>query len=157
MKVSINYLENQNNEFEMKLNENLKGNTNFSIEKITNVNNNKKGDIGFAMLRFSNWAYYIKKLFCIIGYKPIKHDNINLKSNTLWEVDVDLGHASNISKQHALIAYNFELESFEIKNISQKFSLTVNGVKMNPNEEMILSNKSIIIIGNQEFYFFLPD
>ena len=76
----------------------------------------KKGDEGFAMLRCANWGYYIKKLYCIIGYKPVKHDNISNKCHTTWEVDVDLGHIKNVSKQHALIVYNFELKSFEIKN-----------------------------------------
>ena len=70
----------------------------------------KKGDEGFAMLRCANWGYYIKKLYCIIGYKPIKHDNISNKCYTTWEVDVDLGHIKNISKQHALIVYNFQIK-----------------------------------------------
>ena len=69
----------------------------FSIEDI------KKRDEGFAMLRCANWGYYIKKLYCIIGYKPIKHDNVSNKCHTTWEVDVDLGHIKNVSKQHALI------------------------------------------------------
>ena len=117
----------------------------------------KKGDEGFAMLRCANWGYYIKKLYCIIGYKPIKHDNISNKCYTTWEVDVDLGHIKNVSKQHALIVYNFQIKSFEIKNLSKKFSIRVNGVQMNYNEEMPLSHKSVINIGNQEFFFLLPD
>ena len=99
----------------------------------------------------------IKKLYCIIGYKPIKHDNVSNKCNTTWEVDVDLGHIKNVSKQHALIVYNFQIKSFEIKNLSKKFSIRVNGVQMNYNEEMPLSHKSIINIGNQEIFFLLPD
>ena len=117
----------------------------------------KKGDEGFAMLRCANWGYYIKKLYCIIGYKPIKHDNISNKCYTTWEVDVDLGHIKNVSKQHALIVYNFHNKSFEIKNLSKKFPIRVNGVQMNYNEEMPLSHKSTINIGNQEFFFLLPD
>ena len=123
----------------------------FSIEDI------KKRDEGFAMLRCANWGYYIKKLYCIIGYKPVKHDNVSNKCNTTWEVDVDLGHIKNVSKQHALIVYNFQIKSFEIKNLSKKFSIRVNGVQMNYNEEMPLSHKSIINIGNQEIFFLLPD
>jgi hypothetical protein len=117
----------------------------------------KKVDEGFAMLRCANWGYYIKKLYCIIGYKPIKHDNVSNKCNTTWEVDVDLGHIKNVSKQHALIVYNFQIKSFEIKNLSKKFPIRVNGVQMNYNEEMPLSHKSIINIGNQEIFFLLPD
>ena len=117
----------------------------------------KKGDEGFAMLRCANWGYYIKKLYCIIGYKPVKHDNISNKCHTTWEVDVDLGHIKNVSKQHALIVYNFELKSFEIKNLSKKFPIRVNRIQMNYNEEMPLHHKSLINIGNQEFFFLLPD
>ena len=117
----------------------------------------KKGDEGFAMLRCANWGYYIKKLYCIIGYKPVKHDNISNKCHTTWEVDVDLGHIKNVSKQHALIVYNFELKTFEIKNLSKKFPIRVNGIQMNYNEEMELQHKSLINIGNQEFFFLLPD
>ena len=117
----------------------------------------KKGDEGFAMLRCANWGYYIKKLYCIIGYKPVKHDNISNKSFTTWEVDVDLGHIKNVSKQHALIAYNFQLKTFEIQNLSKKFPIRVNEFQMNYNEEMLLSHRSVINIGNQEFYFLLPD
>ena len=117
----------------------------------------KKGDEGFAMLRCANWGYYIKKLYCIIGYKPVKHDNISNKCHTTWEVDVDLGHIKNVSKQHALIVYNFELKTFEIKNLSKKFPIRVNGIQMNYNEEMELQHKSLINIGNQEFFFLIPD
>ena len=131
-------------------NKQLKNNF-FSFEDI------KKRDEGFAMLRCANWGYYIKKLYCIIGYKPIKHDNVSNKCHTTWELDVDLGHIKNVSKQHALIAYNFQIKSFEIKNLSKKFSIRVNGVQMNYNEEMPLSHKSIITIGNQEIFFLLPD
>ena len=123
----------------------------FSIEDI------KKRDEGFAMLRCANWGYYIKKLYCIIGYKPIKHDNVSNKCHTTWEVYVDLGHIKNVSKQHALIVYNFQIKSFEIKNLSKKFFIRVNGVQINYNEEMPLSHKSIINIGNQEIFFLLPD
>ena len=76
---------------------------------------------------------------------------------TTWDIDVDLGPVKKVSKQHALILYNFQIGSFEIKNISKKFTIKVNGELMNYNEEMPLLNKSVIVIGNQEFYFLLPD
>ena len=114
----------------------------------------KKGAEGFAMLRCANWGYCIKKLYCLIGYRPVKHDNNANKNYTTWEVDVDLGHIKNVSKQHALIVYNFQIKSFEIKNLSKKFPIRVNGLQMNYNEEIPLSHKSVINIGNQEFFFY---
>ena len=119
-------------------------------------------EVGFALLRGNNWLYYMKKLNCIIGRAPIKHgvlmNNYNKVkiNNTTWLVDIDLGQQRKISKQHALIAYNFELNTFEIKNLSKKFPIKVNGEVLKFNDEAILSSKSLIQISNQEFYFLLP-
>jgi hypothetical protein len=125
-----------------------------SLEKFNNDNN----DVGFALLKGNNWVYYIKKLHCIIGRSPMKFKRASNPIHTKWAVDLDLGpKAKKVSKQHALIAYNFLINSFEIKNISKKFNIKVNGEIMNYNEEMILTNKSVIYIGNEDFYFLLPN
>jgi hypothetical protein len=129
-------------------------------------------DVGFAVLRGTNWCYYMKKLFCIIGRAPVKYgvafcdkdapstiNQIQLNKNlgsTSWHVDVDLGQQKKVSKQHALIAYNFQTCSFEIKNLSKKFPVKLNSEVLKYNEEMPLTSKSSISIGNQEFYFLLP-
>jgi hypothetical protein len=130
----------------------------------SNYFTNDNEDVGFAFLRGNNWCYYIKKLYCIIGRAPIKYGVALNKDNhlttnygdTTWQVDVDLGQQRKISKQHALIAYNFQTCSFEIKNLSKKYPIKVNGELIKYNEEMLLSSKSSIVIGNQEFYFLLP-
>ena len=119
--------------------------------------NSENSDVGFALLRGANWVYCIKKLHCIIGRRPMKYNRQSNPVHTNWEIDVDLGPVKKVSKQHALILYNFQIGSFEIKNISKKFTIKVNGELMNYNEEMPLLNKSVIVIGNQEFYFLLPD
>jgi hypothetical protein len=126
-----------------------------------NTFNADNEEMGFALLRGNNWLYYMKKLYCIIGRSPIKHgvslgNTNNTLGNTTWLVDVDLGQSRKISKQHALIAYNFNSCSFEIKNLSKKISIKVNGEFLSYNEEMLLSSKTSIVIGNQEFYFLLP-
>ena len=118
---------------------------------------NEYSDFGFALLRGTNWVYYIKKLHCIIGRIPMKHNKSSNYCNTTWDVDVDLGSGKKISKQHALIVYNFTVKKFEIKNLSKKFPIKVNGALMNYNEEVFLNNKSSIHIGNEEFYFLLPN
>ena len=136
-------------------------------------------EVGFALLRGSNWCYYIKKLFCIIGRAPIKYGvalnstasgitNVNTSNtitssyltnnlgNTTWHVDVDLGQTRKVSKQHALIAYNFNISSFEITNLSKKYPIKVNGELINYGEDMPLTSKTLISVANQEFYFLLP-
>jgi hypothetical protein len=119
-------------------------------------------EVGFALLRGNNWLYYMKKLNCVIGRAPVKNgiliNNFNKSNsnNTTWLLDIDLGQQRKISKQHALIAYNFELNTFEIKNISKKFPIKVNGELLKFNDEAILTSKSLIQISNQEFYFLLP-
>ena len=138
-------------EKKISLEENL---SKISLEKFNNDNN----DVGFALLKGNNWVYYIKKLHCIIGRSPMKFKRASNPIHTKWAVDLDLGpKAKKVSKQHALIAYNFLINSFEIKNISKKFNIKVNGEIMNYNEEMILTNKSVIYIGNEDFYFLLPN
>jgi hypothetical protein len=142
--------------------------------KVSNFNSENE-EVGFALLRGTNWCYYIKKLYCIIGRAPIKYgpainnlkldknnsiENINIPTynygDTTWQVDVDLGQNRKISKQHALIAYNFQTCSFEIQNLSKKHPIKVNGEAIKYGEEMPISSKSLISIGNQEFYFLLP-
>jgi predicted component of type VI protein secretion system len=103
----------------------------------------------------------MKKLYCILGRAPMKNGvmlgNTNSTlGNKTWHIDVDLGQKRKISKQHALIVYNFQTCCFEIKNLSKNIPIKVNGEYLIYNEEMPLSSKSSIIIGNQEFYFLLP-
>lgn len=168
---------NFNSEINANLNYSLnslaKGEINELDQYKVNINNfnTENEEAGFALLRGNNWCYYIKKLYCIIGRAPIKYGvafhtegNTNLNSlqptsnygNTTWHVDVDLGQNRKISKQHALIAYNFQTCTFEIQNLSKKHNIKVNGEPLKYNEEMPLSSKSLIGIGNQEFYFLLP-
>lgn len=115
---------------------------------------------GFALIKGKDWIYYLKDLMCIVGRSSEKHACrgfiSNKSENTLWEVDVNLGQHKKISRQHALIAYNFNEGNFEIKNISKRFSIKVNGMTLKPNEDITLTSKSTISIGNQEFFFFLP-
>lgn len=78
------------------------------------------------------------------------------EGKSFWQVDLDLGQSRKISKQHALVIFNFQTCSFEIKNLSKKLPIKVNGEVLKYNEEIPLSSKSVIVIGNHEFYFMLP-
>lgn len=124
-----------------------------TVDKVTD----KFKESGYAMLKGSNWTYYMKDLCCIIGRAPeISELKLENTPELTWEVDISLGKHKHVSKQHALIAYNFDDSCFEVKNLSKKYKLQLNGEEIKPGEEMPLSSKSIITIGNQEFTFFLP-
>jgi hypothetical protein len=122
-------------------------------EILTNIK-----ESGFALLKSNDWTYYMNELSCIIGRcanDKIPKGRVFLK-NIPWEIDVNLGEYKKISKQHALIIYNFEESGFEIKNISKKQIIKVNDNHIEPQESILLNNKSIISIGHQEFTFYLP-
>jgi len=96
--------------------------------------------------------------FSVVGpsNNSLNELNGNKTGHSYWHVDIDLGQNKKISKQHALIVYNFQTCSFEIKNLSKKSLIKVNGECLKYNEEILLSSKSVIVIANQEFYFMLP-
>lgn len=107
----------------------------------------------FAIIKSINFKYYLKKLNVIIGRKNHKED----LSNYQWKVDIDLGNKKKISKQHALIIYNFKNRYFEIYCLSEKFPIKVDdkvlSYKANPIQ---LYNKSKIKIGGEKILFLLP-
>lgn len=58
------------------------------------------------MLRGKNWTYMVQKLVTIIGRSnPLAYGK---KRRYKWEVDVEIDSSNRISKQHALIIFNFE-------------------------------------------------
>lgn len=62
------------------------------------------------MFKGKNWRYFMQKLYCIIGRSPINYKKKNIDLKVVWHVDVDLGHLRKVSRQHALIVFNFEKE-----------------------------------------------
>lgn len=139
-----------------------KDDSNNIIPLITSLDsvNEKLKDAGYALLKGSDWSYYMKDLSIIIGRKPEKHGVRGIKNcedeNVTWEVDLDLGSHKRVSKQHAFLAFNFLDNCFEIKNISTKHSIFVNDEEIKPWQIISLSSRSIIKIGSIEFYFLLP-
>ena len=56
----------------------------------------------FALLKGKDWEYGVSQFCTIIGKLSERPDQF------YWQVDLDLGHASHISRQHAAIIYNFK-------------------------------------------------
>ena len=76
----------------------------------------------------------MQKLYCIIGRSPINYKKKNVEVKVVWHVDVDLGHLKKVSRQHALIVFNFDKECFEIKCLSKKYPVTVDKTQLSFND-----------------------
>ena len=72
-------------------------------------------------------------------------------------MDVDLGHLRKVSRQHALIIYNFERETFEVKCLSRKYPVYLNRVALTfADEAKPLTSGDIVAISSESFFFMLP-
>jgi len=99
----------------------------------------------------------MQQFYCIIGRSPINYKKKSLDVKVVWHCDIDLGHYKKVSRQHALIIYNFEREHFEIKCLSKKHPIYVNGEAFYFKDDSVaLSSKDIISISSESFYFLLP-
>lgn len=99
------------------------------------------------------------KLYCIIGRSPVnyKKKGKQLGIKVIWHVDVDLGHLRKVSRQHALIIFNFEAECFEIKCLSRKYPVYVNREALAFGDlPKPLSSGAIIAISSESFFFMMP-
>lgn len=153
--VNNNNINENNDDISEKIAENLVS----TVDKVKE----KLQESGFALLKGKDFSYYMKELSCIIGRSPYNSNNKASErknyenENITWDVDLNLGNHKKISKQHALIAFNFEDSCFEIKNLSKKYKLLVNEEEVYPGEELPLSSKSVITIGNKDIIFLLPN
>jgi len=75
-----------------------------------------------------------------------------------WEVDVDLSNSPSISRQHAVILYNYEDECFEIKCLSKKNPVKVGEYSYDFKDKACpLESKTLITLGGECFFFYLPN
>lgn len=95
---------------------------------------------------------FLKKTYAIIGRKS---ENPNLGYE--WDVDLNLRGNEKVSKQHALIAFNFKKGIFEISCLSKKNGVFVNRKNLKIDDEPCpLYDESMIKIGGEVFHFLLP-
>lgn len=111
-----------------------------------------KVNYGFALLKGKSKTYCIKKLNSVIG----RRNHIS-GSNVKWQVDINLKKNFKVSKQHAVIMFNFESGLFEIKCLSEKYPIKVNNLSYTDIDAPVsLDNNTLICIGGESFYFLLP-
>jgi len=114
---------------------------------------------GFAMFKGRSWRFFMQKLYCVIGRAPVNYKKRNQKlgMKVVWHVDVDLGHLRKVSRQHALVIYNFDSQSFELKTLSRKYPVYVNRRPVSFGDAPVkLSSGSFISISSESFFFMLP-
>ena len=100
---------------------------------------------GFVKLQGEDLEVYCKKYEIIIGRRS--------KSTAL---DVVLGDNMNISRQHAIIRYNFDTKAWELI-VQGKNGVTVNGNLFTPQSQpATLHSQDLMEIGDRSFYFLLP-
>ena len=105
---------------------------------------------GFAVLRGSTWSYLLKNIHVIIGRKPTSE-------SSKWLVDIDLGDSRHVARQHALLVYNFRSQCFEIRCLTKKGRIKVNGRSYRFQDGAVpLSHRSVVTIHNCSFVFLLP-
>lgn len=108
----------------------------------------------------------MKSLSIILGRAPQSPDEqikskeayLKKKANKVvtWYVDVEI-NSPKVSRQHAMIAYNFENRSFQLINLSHKHKIKLNGDKLSPGSAPVnIESRDIITIGEESFAFLLP-
>ena len=106
---------------------------------------------GFAVLDSRTERFYITKACSVIGREPPAG-----LTGVTWLVDIPVKNTKKCSKQQALVLYNFETNKFEIKCISARISMEVDGRSLTADDApRPLENGSVFDISGESFYFYL--
>ncbi|KAI9027293.1 fork head domain-containing protein [Phycomyces nitens] len=100
----------------------------------------------YAKLEGDDLCHYIRTLKVTLGRKASQPD----------KVDISLGNTKSVSRQHALINYNFETKMFEM-TVLGKNGAFVNDQFIEKNSTISLENRAKIQIGEVCFLFVLPN
>ena len=99
----------------------------------------------------------MQKLYCVIGRSPVNYKKKQSGVKVVWHVDVDLGHLKKVSRQHALIIFNFDKQAFEIKCLSRKYPISINRLPLTfADEPIAIYSGTLIAISSESFFFMLP-
>lgn len=106
--------------------------------------------VGYAVLRGQSWTYLLKNCNLIIGRKPPE-------GSSQWLVDLDLGDSRYIARQHALLVYNFKSQGFELRCLSKKARVKIDGKPYKYQDGAVpLKHRSVVTIYKTSFIFILP-
>lgn len=106
----------------------------------------------YAKIAGQDWTYYVKSLKIPIG----RNTDNGLGPQSL--VDIDLGPAKVVSRQHAIITYNLDLRYWELKVLGRN-GAKVDGQKVpfGSDHSTPLHSGAILDIGGTQMMFILPD
>ncbi|CAH2352746.1 fork head protein homolog 2 [[Candida] railenensis] len=125
-------------------------------------NNNVPTEVqAYAKIAGPDWTFYVKSLAVSIGRnteQPPPAPNTNNTSNTNNNVliDIDLGPAKVVSRQHANIIYNLDLRCWELKVLGRN-GARIDGQKVAVTTSNPLHSGAILDIGGTQMMFILPD
>lgn len=110
----------------------------------------------YAKIAGCNWTFYVKLLAILIGRNTETGPNVPPQPSP--QVDIDLGPAKVVSRQHALITYNIDLRCWEFKVLGRN-GARVDGAKIAVGAEHAtpLHSGAILDIGGTQMMFILPD
>ncbi|ODV66975.1 hypothetical protein HYPBUDRAFT_161864 [Hyphopichia burtonii NRRL Y-1933] len=132
-------------------------------EDRTNVANNYANDKNhateiqaYAKIAGQDWTFYVKSLAVSIGRNTDNPGAANNSNTPL--IDIDLGPAKVVSRQHATITYNIDLSCWELKVLGRN-GAKIDGQKMPVGIQHAtpLHLGAILDIGGTQMIFILPD
>lgn len=121
----------------------------------------------YAKIAGRSWTYYVKSLGISFGRNteaplptPVPSAPTGLASHPQpsQTVDIDLGPAKVVSRQHASIVYNLDRRCWELL-VSGRNGARVDGqkVQVGPGHSTVLHSGAILDIGGTQMMFILPD
>lgn len=110
----------------------------------------------YAKIAGCNWTFYVKLLAILIGRNTETGPHIQAPPSP--QVDIDLGPAKVVSRQHASITYNIDLRCWEFKVLGRN-GARVDGAKIavGADNATPLHSGAILDIGGTQMMFILPD
>ncbi|KAF3986000.1 hypothetical protein FT663_04717 [Candidozyma haemuli var. vulneris] len=110
----------------------------------------------YAKIAGRDWTYYVRSLSISIG-RNTENNQANPPPSQ-QNVNIDLGPAKVVSRQHAAIKYNMDLKCWELKVLGRNGArIDGNKVPVGAEHATPLHSGAILDIGGTQMMFILPD
>ena len=108
--------------------------------------------VGFCALKNKNFSYVVTKPCVVIGSTKKEKGEDHFS----WILDIDLFPDPYVSKQHALLMFNFHTEKWEIRCLSSTNPIKVKDrILSDRDEPRVLDENCFLRIGKQTIWFSL--